>query len=220
MRHEGRPDGGFRYRTCPPRGIRQGPQDDDQGGRGTGDPSARHQGRGRSEGPDLHGLPGRPKERSAPRRLRARRFLPVWVGEVLIFYDTSAWVALAVPGDRNGPKAKRLQAEVTRGAFGAIVTTSFVLDEAAAFGRRETDTESAGRLLRSILASGAITTVWIDPGHFGSALELFQSHRDKAWSLTDCTSFVVMRDLGIETAFSFDRNFAEAGFTRLPEAVF
>ena len=138
------------------------------------------------------------------------------MGEVLIFYDTSAWVALAVPGDRNGPKAKRLQAEVTRGAFGAIVTTSFVLDEAATFVRMETDTESAGRLLRSILASGAITTVWIDPGHFGSALELFQSHRDKRWSLTDCTSFAVMRDLGIETAFSFDRNFEEGGFRRLP----
>src|SRR3972149_2337624 len=140
MRHEGRPDGGFRYRTCPPRGIRQGPQDDDQGGRATGDPSARNQGRGRFEGPDLHGLPCRPEERSAPRRLRARRFLPVWVGEVLIFYDTSAWVALAVPGDRNGPKAKRLQAEVTRGAFGASGTARFGLAEAATFVRRETDT--------------------------------------------------------------------------------
>ena len=138
------------------------------------------------------------------------------MGEELIFYDTSAWVALTVPGDRNGPAAKRLQAEVTRGAFGAIVTTSFVLDEAATFVRMETDAESAARLLRSILASAAITTVWIDPGHFASAFDLFQSHRDKHWSFTDCTSFVVMRDLGIETTFSFDRNFQEAGFRRLP----
>ena len=138
------------------------------------------------------------------------------MGEDLIFHDTSAWVALTVPGDRKGPQAKGLQAKVTRGAFGAIVTTSFVLDEAATFVRMETDTESAARLLRSILASAAITTVWIDPGHFESALDLFQSHRDKHWSLTDCTSFVVMRDLGIETAFSFDRNFEEAGFRRLP----
>src|SRR3990172_5268559 len=111
------------------------------------------------------------------------------------------------PWERKGKKDKGRKEGVTRGAFGAIVTTSFVLDEAATFVRMETDTESAGRLLRSILASGAITTVWIDPGHFGSALELFQSHRDKRWSLTDCTSFVVMRGLGIETAFSFDRNF-------------
>lgn len=103
-----------------------------------------------------------------------------------------------------------------RGAFGAIVTTSFVLDEAATFVRMETDTESAARLLRSILASAAITTIWIDPGHFESALDLLQSHRDKRRSLTDCTSFVITRDLGIETAFSFDRNFEEAGFQYLP----
>ncbi len=138
------------------------------------------------------------------------------MGEDLIFYDTSAWVALTVPGDRNGPAAKRVQADAMRGAFGAIVTTSFVLDEAATFVRMETDAESAARLLRSILASAAITTVWIDPGHFGSALDLFQSHRDKRGSFTDCTSFVVMQDLGIEKAFSFDRNFQEAGFQRLP----
>ena len=120
------------------------------------------------------------------------------------------------PGTGTAPAAKKLQTEVTRGAFGAIVTTSFVLDEAATFVRMETDAGSAARLLRSILASAAITTVWIDPGHFASALDLFQSHRDKHWSFTDCTSFVVMRDLGIETAFSFDRNFQEAGFQRLP----
>lgn len=96
------------------------------------------------------------------------------------------------------------------------MTTNFVLDEVATFVRMETDTESAVHLVRSILASGAITTVWIDPGHFGSALDLFQSDRDNRWSLTDCTSFVVMRDLGTDTVFSFDRNFEEAGFVRLP----
>jgi len=34
--------------------------------------------------------------------------------------------------------------------------------------------------------------------------------------LANCTSFVVMRELGTDTAFSFDWNFEEAGFTRLP----
>src|SRR2546426_11532860 len=80
----------------------------------------------------------------------------------------------------------------------------------------ETDTVAAARLLRPTLASAAITTVWIDPGQFGSALDLFQSHQDKRWSLTDCTSFVVMRDLGTDKAFSFDRNFEEAGVVRVP----
>jgi len=36
------------------------------------------------------------------------------------------------------------------------------------------------------------------------------------WSFTDCTSFAVMKDLEIETAFAFDRKFEEAVFARLP----
>lgn len=134
----------------------------------------------------------------------------------MIFYDTSAWVALTVPGDRHGPSARRLQGEVARGTHGAIVTTNFVLDEAATFIRMETDVESAARLVESLISSSSITTVWIDPGHFESALKLFVECKDKRWSFTDCTSFVVMRELGIPRAFSFDQNFQEAGFTRLP----
>jgi predicted nucleic acid-binding protein len=32
----------------------------------------------------------------------------------------------------------------------------------------------------------------------------------------DCTSFEMMRELGIHNAFTFDRHFAEQGFTCLP----
>lgn len=35
---------------------------------------------------------------------------------------------------------------------------------------------------------------------------------DKAWSLTDCSSFLIMQDLGITEALAFDRHFEQAGF--------
>jgi len=78
------------------------------------------------------------------------------------------------------------------------------------------DVETASRFVRTVLGASSITLIWIDPEHFGAALDLFERHRDKRWSFTDCTSFVVMRDLGTTEAFAFDRNFEEAGFTRLP----
>lgn len=38
-------------------------------------------------------------------------------------------------------------------------------------------------------------------------------HRpDKAWSLTDCISFVIMQDRGIQLALSGDKHFEQAGF--------
>ena len=35
---------------------------------------------------------------------------------------------------------------------------------------------------------------------------------DKSYSFTDCTSFVVMRELGIREALTTDRHFVQAGF--------
>lgn len=43
------------------------------------------------------------------------------------------------------------------------------------------------------------------------------SHADKRWSFTDCSSFVTMREVGLNRAFTLDHNFAEAGFEVLPK---
>jgi predicted nucleic acid-binding protein len=44
------------------------------------------------------------------------------------------------------------------------------------------------------------------------AVVLYEQHKDKAWSLTDCISFVVMKDRGITEALTGDRHFEQAGF--------
>jgi uncharacterized protein len=134
----------------------------------------------------------------------------------VIFFDTGAWAALSVPGDRNAEAARRFHRDVGRGAYGAVVTSSFVLDEAASLVRMETDADTASRLLHGVLQDPTVSLVWIGPEHFRAALEMFERHTDKRWSFTDCTSFVLMKELQIETAFSFDRNFEQAGFVRLP----
>ena len=50
---------------------------------------------------------------------------------------------------------------------------------------------------------------------FDRALTFFHRHTDKDWSLTDCTSFIVMRDLGIKEALTGDKHFEQAGFVAL-----
>src|ERR1035437_5838500 len=47
---------------------------------------------------------------------------------------------------------------------------------------------------------------------FDRALNFFHRHADKDWTLTDCTSFIVMRDLGIEESLTGDKHFEQAGF--------
>jgi hypothetical protein len=45
--------------------------------------------------------------------------------------------------------------------------------------------------------------------------QLFSHRMDKAWSLTDCTSFVVMQEEGLTDALTTDHHFEQAGFTVL-----
>ncbi len=49
----------------------------------------------------------------------------------------------------------------------------------------------------------------------GAGIVLFRQRPDKAWSLTDCISFVVMQREGITEALTGDHHFEQAGFVAL-----
>ena len=134
----------------------------------------------------------------------------------MIFVDSGAWIALSLPNDKNSSAARSANGELARGVHGSLVTSNFVLDEVVTFLRMASDAPTAARLARTVLSSKNVVVAWIDPGTFEAALRLFEGRPDKPWSFTDCTSFAVMKDLGIEEAFTFDRNFLEAGFARVP----
>jgi hypothetical protein len=50
---------------------------------------------------------------------------------------------------------------------------------------------------------------------FREALSFYRQHKDKAWSLTDCASFLIMREVGVTDALSHDHHFEQAGFKAL-----
>ena len=50
---------------------------------------------------------------------------------------------------------------------------------------------------------------------FRQGYRLFANRHDKQWSLTDCTSFVVMEEHGLTDALSSDHHFEQAGFNVL-----
>ena len=56
-----------------------------------------------------------------------------------------------------------------------------------------------------------------DREFFDRALELYRQRSDKDWTLTDCGSFVVMRERRLTAALTADRHFEQAGFTALLE---
>jgi predicted nucleic acid-binding protein len=44
------------------------------------------------------------------------------------------------------------------------------------------------------------------------ALDLYHRYQDKDWTLTDSTSFLIMRERGITEALTADRHFEQPGF--------
>ncbi len=66
-----------------------------------------------------------------------------------------------------------------------------------------------------LLDNPHIEVVWVDETLHHSALTLLQNRIDKAYSLCDAVSFVLMRERGIIEALTTDHHFAQEGFTRL-----
>jgi predicted nucleic acid-binding protein len=61
-----------------------------------------------------------------------------------------------------------------------------------------------------------VELILVDENLFHAGWDYFRQYQDKRYSLTDCISFVVMQQRGIQTALTFDQHFSQAGFQRMP----
>ncbi len=135
----------------------------------------------------------------------------------MIFVDTSAWFALLYDRASERPEATTTFADIESGRYGAPVTTDYVLDETFTLLRLRAGLAPVARLSALLRESPSIRRVRIGEAAFEESLRLMLSQPDKKWSFTDCTSFVTMRETRIPRAFTWDHNFAEAGFEILPQ---
>ena len=93
-----------------------------------------------------------------------------------------------------------------------ILTTEFILLElgnACAYAEDHADFVA---LLAGIRASPRTRIVPLDSRLLQRGLDLFAERPDKNSSLTDCASFVVMKDESLTEALTGDNHFVQAGF--------
>lgn len=93
-----------------------------------------------------------------------------------------------------------------------LILTDYVVDEAATLAKARAGGYGALRLLEIVDSTAGFSIEWIGAARFAAAKAFFRKHADHGYSFTDCTSFVVMRELGLREAFTTDRHFVEAGF--------
>lgn len=101
-----------------------------------------------------------------------------------------------------------------------VVTTTFVVDEIAAFLASRGDHSAAVEMGEIMMASSHVELIHVDEQLFNLGWNYFIRHDDKRYSLTDCISFVVMEQRGLRQALTFDQHFGQAGFECLPDGSF
>jgi hypothetical protein len=128
-----------------------------------------------------------------------------------IFADTFYFLALVHRDDAAHLRARTLSDELTE----PILTTAWVLTEVADAMAGPGLRQVFLRLLETLKADPNCTIVPPTEALFEQGVKLYGDRADKDWSLTDCTSFVVMRQHGIMRALTGDRHFEQAGFQAL-----
>jgi len=125
-----------------------------------------------------------------------------------VFADTYFYLALLSASNQAHERAVTTLTTLAR----PMVTTAWALAEVADALAKPHSCAGFIRLHRSLLASPLTTILPPSPERFESGVELYASRANKDWSLTDCISFVVMRQMDLSDALTGDHHFEQAGF--------
>jgi predicted nucleic acid-binding protein len=130
-----------------------------------------------------------------------------------VFVDASAFIALGLTRDQFHQEALETRERLAR-AGSTLFTTNFILAEVHALLVSRRGPMAAIGYLRDIDKS-AVRILRVTADDEVTARDLLERYSDKSFSLTDALSFLNMEKLEMTTAFSFDDDFAQYGFTTL-----
>lgn len=125
------------------------------------------------------------------------------------FVDTSALFAYV---NRKDPAHAHISQRLDQ-FEGRLISSNFVLDETITLCRYRLNHAAALKIGRILLDPEVIELKRISPEDEKQAWDLFALRSDQKYSFTDCTSFVLMRRLGIIHVFARDSDFEKEGFT-------
>ena len=131
-----------------------------------------------------------------------------------VFADANGWIALNSKRDQLHHTAVGVNRDLlSKGC--RYITTNFVLDESYTGLLTMVGHFASVDFGERIRLSKTMQIVHITEEIEDEAWQLFKRYSDKAFSFTDCTSFVVMQRFRLSEAFTSDHHFEQMGFTVL-----
>ncbi|MCX7048874.1 MAG: PIN domain-containing protein [Candidatus Sumerlaeota bacterium] len=131
-----------------------------------------------------------------------------------VFLDASYGISLASETDDHHTQAVEWSHRIQKGKIPIVTTCGVALEIGNAFSKMRFR-RHAITLLNALINSPAIDIVPITTELFHKGFSLFQQRMDKEWGMTDCVSFIVMREYGLTDALTADHHFRQAGFRAL-----
>ena len=127
------------------------------------------------------------------------------------FADT--WFFQALLSERDAHHAEVMEFLGRHDDF--MVTTRWVLAETANAAGSSAYRGAAARFLQQAESDPSLIILGESDELYQRGLALYAARPDKHWSLTDCISFLVMEERGLEEALTGDHHFHQAGFRAL-----
>ncbi len=131
-----------------------------------------------------------------------------------VLVDTAAWIALVNTRDELHNRAEKTMADLRRRNV-ALITTEFVLLEVSNALCTSAWREKGIKLIDGLRSLSTLRIIPADTKLFAEGWELYRTRLDKEWSLTDCTSMIILQKERIDQVFTSDRHFEQAGFVKL-----
>ena len=129
-----------------------------------------------------------------------------------LFVDTGAWVALRYKRDQHHERARELLVRA-RSERVELITSEWILAESVTLLKARGAVDHAIALGAALMDGSIGRLIEPNTARRTRAWQLFVRHRDRRVGYVDCTSFAIMEELRLRTAFGFDRDFVAAGFS-------
>ena len=131
-----------------------------------------------------------------------------------LFADTVYWIALTNSFDQYHTRAVEISEAVSPCR---LFTTDLVLIEFlnALADKGRHIRAAAVQMVEAIMNNPQVTVAPMNRRAFTRSLALYKARPDKGYSLTDCSSMLLMRERRVSKALTTDRHFEQEGFVAL-----
>jgi len=128
-----------------------------------------------------------------------------------VFADTAYYIAILLESDTLHDRAVAFDAAAPEQR--SVTTDAVLVEVLASFSKRGSGARLvAVDLVDTLRADPRVTIVHQTPALFFSGVDLYRRRLDKGYSLTDCMSMMVCRELAIDAVLTHDRHFEQEGF--------